>query len=204
MVNKLRELPPSSPVVPIVRVKQIKRKPLPTKKKTRNLIKDNSEDDGEEVNPISRLIHIAQTRKSKEPVYTLVEERGAPRRREFVMEVSAIKQTAQGVGQTKKLAKRQAAESMFTWKKRCLRAILMEKFSSLPDLLISLGYAVRGSPNRDVSSTDPNDKAKRVKFQDASKGTNATNKVVTNQGGTGGRQLAPGLLLVQSDSKGKL
>lgn len=111
MVQKLKELPPSSPIVPIVRVKQIKRKPLPTKKKTRNLIKDNSEDDGEEVNPISRLIHIAQTRKAKEPVYTLLEERGAPRRREFVMEVSAIKQTAQGIGQTKKVAKRQAAES---------------------------------------------------------------------------------------------
>lgn len=113
MVNKLKELPPSSPIVPIVRVKQIKRKPLPTKKKTRNLIKDNGEEDGEEVNPISRLIHIAQTQKEKEPVYTLVEERGAPRRREFIMEVAAINETAQGIGQTKKLAKRQAAESKF-------------------------------------------------------------------------------------------
>lgn len=113
MINKLKELPPSSPIAPILRVKQIKRKPLPTKKKTRNLIKE-SDEDSEGLNPISRLIHIAQTRKAKEPVYTLVEERGAPRRREFTMEVSCVKQTAQGTGQTKKLAKRQAAQSKFT------------------------------------------------------------------------------------------
>ncbi|KAJ6640611.1 Double-stranded RNA-binding protein Staufen like 2, partial [Pseudolycoriella hygida] len=182
MVQKLRELPPSSPIVPIVRVKQIKRKPLPTKKKTRNLIKE-SDDDNEEVNPISRLIHIAQTRKAKEPVYTLIEERGAPRRREFVMEVSAIKQTAQGTGQTKKVAKRQAAEN----------------------LLISLGYAVKGSPSRDVvttkNSAEANEKVKRVKFQDSSKMINVANKPTTNSGGTSGRQLAPGLLLVQQDCK---
>lgn len=116
MVNKLKELPPSSPIAPIVRLKQMKRKPVAEKekkKKTRNLIKDNSEDDCEEVNPISRLIHIAQTKKAKEPLYTLIEERGAPRRREFVIEVSAINQTAQGTGQTKKLAKKQAAESKY-------------------------------------------------------------------------------------------
>ncbi|XP_037034840.1 double-stranded RNA-binding protein Staufen homolog 2 isoform X1 [Bradysia coprophila] len=180
MINKLKELPPSSPIAPIVRVKQIKRKPLPTKKKTRNLIKE-SDEDSEGLNPISRLIHIAQTRKAKEPVYTLVEERGAPRRREFTMEVSCVKQTAQGTGQTKKLAKRQAAQN----------------------LLISLGYTVRASPNRDAvkDSNDQNEKTKSVKFQDSSKTTNISNKVVTNQGGTAGRQLVPGLLLVQQDSK---
>jgi dsRNA-specific ribonuclease len=41
----------------------------------------------EEINPISRLIQIQQAKKEKEPVYTLREERGMPRRREFVMEV---------------------------------------------------------------------------------------------------------------------
>lgn len=41
----------------------------------------------EDVNPISRLIQIQQAKKEKEPIYTLVEERGVPRRREFVMEV---------------------------------------------------------------------------------------------------------------------
>lgn len=70
-----------------------------------------------------------------------------------------------------------------------------------------LGYAVRGSANRDVSSTktgsEQNEKARRVKFQDCSKSTTVSNKV-SNQGGIGGRQLAPGLLLVQQDGKGKL
>lgn len=75
----------------------------------------------------------------------------------------------------------------------------------LTDLLVALGYGLRGPPNQDVvvskSSTDQSEKPKRVKFQD--KTPTVTNKVVSNQGGTSGRQLAPGLLLVQQDSKGK-
>ena len=42
----------------------------------------------ESINPISRLIQIQQAKKEKEPVYSLVAERGMPRRREFVMQVS--------------------------------------------------------------------------------------------------------------------
>jgi len=42
---------------------------------------------GEDINPISRLIQIQQAKKEREPVYSLLEERGVPRRREFVMEV---------------------------------------------------------------------------------------------------------------------
>lgn len=41
----------------------------------------------DDVNPISRLIQIQQAKKEREPEYTLIEERGVPRRREFVMEV---------------------------------------------------------------------------------------------------------------------
>ena len=40
------------------------------------------------INPISRLIQIMQAQKKKEPVYTLVTERGMPRRREFVVQVN--------------------------------------------------------------------------------------------------------------------
>ncbi|KAH3712384.1 hypothetical protein DPMN_072084 [Dreissena polymorpha] len=43
---------------------------------------------GVNVNPISRLIQIQQAQKKKEPVYTLLAERGVPRRREFVIQVS--------------------------------------------------------------------------------------------------------------------
>ena len=39
------------------------------------------------INPISRLIQIMQAQKKKEPVYTLVTERGLPRRREFIVQV---------------------------------------------------------------------------------------------------------------------
>lgn len=47
----------------------------------------------EDMNPISRLIQIQQAKKEQEPLYTLEEEKGAPRRREFVMSVSVIENT---------------------------------------------------------------------------------------------------------------
>lgn len=129
MLAELKKLPPLSPEQSVdgintnnnntnnaaaAKVKQFKRTKVQTiKKKTRNLIKENPDDENEDVNPISHLIHIAQGNKSKDPVYTLIEEKGAPRRREFVMEVSAVGQKAQGTGSTKRYAKRQAAESKF-------------------------------------------------------------------------------------------
>ena len=42
------------------------------------------------INPISRLIQIRQANKKKEPVYTLIAERGLPWRREFVMQVTSV------------------------------------------------------------------------------------------------------------------
>lgn len=90
---------------------------------------------------------------------------------------------------------------MYIWRRR-----QNKKYFSIQDLLISLGYAVRGSPNRDALSaktgSEQSEKSRRVKFQDSSKSTNVSNKVTTNQGGTAGRQLVPGILLVQQDSKG--
>ncbi|MPC07900.1 Double-stranded RNA-binding protein Staufen 1 [Portunus trituberculatus] len=67
---------------------------------------------GQGINPISRLIQIQQAKKEKEPVYTLLAERGVPRRREFIMQVTVGTQNAQGSGPNKKLAKRAAAENM--------------------------------------------------------------------------------------------
>ena len=82
------------------------------KKKSRNLIKEKIEQaTGEDINPISQLIKIQQARKEKEPTYTVVDERGSARRREFVIEVSAGGITASGTGPNKKLAKKIAAES---------------------------------------------------------------------------------------------
>lgn len=52
--------------------------------------KENNADSSEsadEINPISRLMQIQQAKKEKEPIYTVMEERGQTRRREFFMEV---------------------------------------------------------------------------------------------------------------------
>ncbi|XP_056606884.1 double-stranded RNA-binding protein Staufen homolog 1 isoform X2 [Triplophysa dalaica] len=87
--------------------------PLRIKKKSKSIIKlQTSPEYGQGMNPISRLAQIQQAKKEKEPEYTLVTERGLPRRREFVMQVSVAGQTAEGMGPSKKVAKRNAAEKM--------------------------------------------------------------------------------------------
>ncbi|CAN2389835.1 positive regulation by virus of viral protein levels in host cell [Pristimantis euphronides] len=95
--------------------------PLPTvekmkpriKKKTKSIVKlPTSPEYGQGMNPISRLAQIQQAKKDKEPEYSLVTERGLPRRREFVMQVKVGNLTAEGLGANKKVAKRNAAESM--------------------------------------------------------------------------------------------
>lgn len=45
---------------------------------------------GQAMNPISRLAQIQQAKKEREPEYQLLTERGLPRRREFVMQVSLL------------------------------------------------------------------------------------------------------------------
>ncbi|XP_023661327.1 double-stranded RNA-binding protein Staufen homolog 1 [Paramormyrops kingsleyae] len=83
------------------------------KKKTKSIIKlQTSPEYGQGMNPISRLAQIQQAKKEKEPEYSLVTERGLPRRREFVMQVRVCGQSAEGMGPSKKIAKRNAAEKM--------------------------------------------------------------------------------------------
>lgn len=103
MLEELSKLPPLAAVMNIA---QLKRKRVANKKKTRNLIKvnmDKSAEVIEEINPISRLIQIQQANKEREPVYTVVEERGAPRRREFVIEASVNGHSCTGIGPNKKV-----------------------------------------------------------------------------------------------------
>ena len=60
--------------------------------------------------PISQLVQLQQARKEKEPIFTVVSERGLPRQsQEFVVEVAVGSITAAGVGAKKKDAKRAAA-----------------------------------------------------------------------------------------------
>ncbi|KAJ4449022.1 hypothetical protein ANN_00416, partial [Periplaneta americana] len=118
MLEELKKLPPQSPTNMATSMARLKRKANPGKKKTRNLIKVYPQEQkaepeyGEDINPISRLIQIQQARKEREPVYSLLEERGVPRRREFVMEVSIGQHSCTGTGPNKKLAKRAAAEGL--------------------------------------------------------------------------------------------
>ena len=88
MVEKLKTLPPiASCHLPSTKKKA---QNVANKKKSRNLIKIEQKSNpeyGQNINPISRLIQIQQAKKEKEPVYTLIAERGMPRRREFVMQV---------------------------------------------------------------------------------------------------------------------
>ncbi|XP_059615052.1 double-stranded RNA-binding protein Staufen homolog 2 [Phlebotomus argentipes] len=173
MLEELKKLPPISPTLRVIKPK---RKPQDVvKKKSRNLIKEK--DDPEytaEVNPISKLIQIQQSKKEKEPIYTVAEERGVPRRREFVIEVAAGGYSAVGVGSNKKVAKRLAAEN----------------------LLALMGYVTNDKEKSEESeaSVASVDKSKKVTFQEQSDSSASSQE---SQGGSAGRQLVPGLLLIQ-------
>lgn len=116
MLEELKRLPPLLVNVQN-RLSNVKRKPPATKKKSRNLIKVYQDpraesDNVDELNPVSRLVQIQQAKREREPVYNLIEEKGAPRRREFIIEVSTGQNSACGYGPNKKLAKRAAAEAL--------------------------------------------------------------------------------------------
>lgn len=191
MLDELKKLPPTSPEknTRTAILKQKRKIPLP-KKKTRNLIKEKvDEDPSDLVNPISRLMQIQQARKEKEPVYTLLEERGVARRREFIMEVAASGKTATGVGPTKKLAKKEAAEN----------------------LLVMLGYgrstvANTSSPNKENMSGSANELSekpgRKVTFIEGGGGSGG-GSAGKQQGGSAGRQIVPGVLQLNSGVSNK-
>ncbi|KAG5838306.1 double-stranded RNA-binding protein Staufen homolog 1 isoform X1 [Anguilla anguilla] len=104
VLEQLRQLPQ----LPLVEKLQPR-----IKKKTKSIVKlQTSPEYGQGMNPISRLAQIQQAKKEKEPEYSLVTERGLPRRREFIMQVKVCGQCAEGMGPSKKVAKRNAAEKM--------------------------------------------------------------------------------------------
>merc|ERR1711962_1943773 len=174
MLDKLKQLPPVASCV----VTAKPRKQPPSKKKSRNLIQvdvkngEQGGDGGQSINPISRLIQIQQARKEKEPVYSLVAERGMPRRREFVMQVTVGQQSATGSGPNKKLAKRAAAEA----------------------LLQLLGYSRPGPQPGKPALRSPGEgggeKGRKLTFVDE----------LTPPPGPGGRQLVPGILYIDDKS----
>ncbi|XP_050313568.1 double-stranded RNA-binding protein Staufen homolog 2-like isoform X2 [Anthonomus grandis grandis] len=183
MLEELSKLPP---IPNMCNITQLKRKRVTNKKKTRNLIKvnvDKPTEATEEINPISRLIQIQQANKEREPVYTVLEERGAPRRREFVIEASVNGHSCTGVGPNKKVAKRNAAEALLT----------------------ELGYSSTPTPKspqqkieKDNQQDTQNDKSRKVTFVEEKHETQPTQNI----GGSGGRQLVPGVLLVSEQNSG--
>jgi len=199
MLERLKQLPPVASAMVLK-----PRKVVTVKKKTRNLIKSEPKevipgsgvlvnpctgDSCQSINPISRLIQIQQAKKEKEPVYTLIAERGMPRRREFVMQVSVGQHCTTGTGPNKKLAKRAAAES----------------------LLQLLGYSRPSvQPNKSAiktgSEADKMEKGKKLTFVDEV-GSQLENLDIRNNSSSGkhvsdghaSRQLVPGLLYIDTD-----
>lgn len=185
MLEELKKLPPQSPTNMAASMARLKRKANPGKKKTRNLIKVYQQEQkaepeyGEDINPISRLIQIQQAKKEREPVYSLLEERGVPRRREFVMEVSIGQHSCTGTGPNKKLAKRAAAEGL-------LQLLGYSRPAAQP-----VKPSIKtGDTNQDM------DKSRKVTFLEEEK------VVELPAGGSSGRQLVPGLLLMADNTAG--
>lgn len=183
MLEQLRLLPPTTTVTAAgctSAMNRMKRKQNPSKKKSRNLIKVtnpnsnqenniNEQETVEEINPISRLMQIQQAKKEREPVYTLLEERKQPRRREFFMQVTIGDHSFVGSGPNKKIAKRNAAEG----------------------LLQQLGYSSPPAGKQRLTSAD-------IMRKSYPEGENMKAPV----GGSGGRQLVPGVLLMTDNNKG--
>ncbi|XP_054741189.1 maternal effect protein staufen [Anastrepha obliqua] len=136
MLEELKKLPPMSPTKSPVRRIKVK---TPNKgsasadaaggvsgkagsaagerrKRGSGSIKEKNEVDADAENPITRLIQLQQTRKEKEPIFDLIAKNGNEnsRRREFIMEVTAHGMVARGTGNSKKLAKRNAAQNLLT------------------------------------------------------------------------------------------
>jgi double-stranded RNA-binding protein Staufen len=167
------------------------------KKKNRNLIKEKLEQstNADEINPISQLIQIQQARKEKEPTYTVIDERGTPRRREFVIEVAAAGMTAVGSGPNKKVAKRIAAENL-------LVSMGVNKptaqSSSTPASSASESKEKRDERNKKVSFIDNSGNSSEGTISNTSSSTLNIKKSSKTSSNSSGRQIVPGLILVST------
>ena len=201
MLDELKRLPPL-PAAITVRSLGLKRKPSNTKKPRRNLIRDNQtprsdSDNVEEIDPISRLVQIQQAKREREPVYTLLEEKGGPRRREFLMEVTIGQYSAQGIGANKKLGKRAAAEALLT-------QLGYSKPAQAQPAKPSIKISSKDSNNVDNGSAAEGNsgKSRKVTFREDDQQTSQENQQNSQPvGGSLGRQLAPGLLLVDGGTQ---
>ncbi|KAJ8736564.1 hypothetical protein PYW08_007220 [Mythimna loreyi] len=130
MLDEMRSRWP--PALLRARLTHDKRRQQPTKKKPRNLIKEGSTGGaaaaGGADNPISRLAVARHAVRARSPQYRVLEERGAARRREFLVQCDAPPHSATGLGPNKKTAKRRAAHNVL---------LAMEMSSKPPELSCS-------------------------------------------------------------------
>lgn len=147
----------------------------------------NATDESEVSNPISMLLRLQQATKQNEPIYTVVGERGSGNRKEFTMEVSCNGLMGRGVGNSKKVAKREAAKSV----------------------LIQLGYNADGfggsatvgtATTTAAQAANATEKGRKVTFT-APKVFSDTG--VQSAGGASGRQLVPGMFLMKNPDNNK-
>ncbi|CAG4983683.1 unnamed protein product [Colias eurytheme] len=122
MLDEMRRRWPAAALRP--RALPDKRKHPPAKKKPRNLIKEGMSGGalpeggtavpagGATDNPISRLAVARHAARARSPQYRVLEERGAARRREFLVQCDAPPHSATGLGPNKKTAKRRAAHNV--------------------------------------------------------------------------------------------
>lgn len=108
MLQELNKLPPLSPV------------PTPNKRTKFKALSKKVKDSGIQnmattdlSDAITKLYEWHQNNKQKEPIFNLISESGKEnsRRRQFVMEINSNNITVRGVGNSKKLAKQNAAQS---------------------------------------------------------------------------------------------
>lgn len=207
MLNELKKLPPLRATVETTNGRRnnraVKRNVLTNsrqqvqnvnpRRRASNLIKDinnpittnnnndtsmSSQDDNDLNNPIATLMRIQQSSKHGEPIYTVVEERGQGRRKEYVMEVNCGGIKAHGTGNSKKHAKRISAKNM----------------------LEQMGYNTQSDISGSIESTinlSPNsaDKIRKVTFSEPQIIRENVNQSV---GTVIGRQLVPGIILMTS------
>ncbi|XP_035440917.2 double-stranded RNA-binding protein Staufen homolog 2 isoform X2 [Spodoptera frugiperda] len=174
MLEEMRRRWP--PALLRARPPQDKRRTQPAKKKPRNLIKEGAAGAGGAAggadNPISRLAVARHAVRARSPQYRVLEERGAARRREFLVQCDAPPHSATGLGPNKKTAKRRAAHNVL---------LAMEMSSKPTD-------APQNSSSPDSSATSPDSKTNDTKRKStASQDGEAAGEV---------RQPVPGVLLM--------
>lgn len=128
------------------------------------------------MNAVARLFRIQNVKKKTEPIYTVLDDRRSPKGgRQFLIEVECNGETSRGTGLNKRSAKRMAAEN----------------------ILIKMGYAKDELAESEGSKKSSNEKSKRkIVFKEPEIIVKTVSAV--SAGGSAGRQIAPGVLLMKS------